>query len=79
LHVLAAAVLLERGFEQTPQMREALRQLPDGQRSRLIQYPSLLFEQGQIVQRVEDHRLTFIATVMPGDEFTRTGDHHLMQ
>jgi hypothetical protein len=31
LHILTAAVLVESGFEQAPQMREALRQLPAGQ------------------------------------------------
>jgi hypothetical protein len=54
LHILAAAVLLEPGFEQTPQLRKALRQLPAGERRRLVQRSSLLFEQRQVVQRIED-------------------------
>ena len=78
LHILAAAVLLEPGFEQTPQLREALRQLPAGQRRGLIQRPGLLFQQSQIVQRIEDHRLAFIAAFVPGDHFAATRDHHLM-
>jgi hypothetical protein len=71
-------VLAEPGFEQTPQLRKALRQLPAGQRSGLIQRPRLLFQQGQIVQRIEDHRLTFITALMPGDNFPGAGDHHFV-
>jgi hypothetical protein len=61
LNILAAAMLLEPGFEQTPQFGEAVRQLPTGERSRLVQSPRLLFEQRQIVQRIEDYCLAFIA------------------
>ena len=70
--------LLEPGFEQTAQFGEALRQLPAGQWSGLIERPRLLFEQRQIVQRIEDHSLAFIAARMPCDDLAGAGNHHFM-
>ena len=67
LHVLAAAVFLQTGFQQSPQRGEALRQLPAGKRCGLIQRPRLLFDQRQVMQRIEDHRLVFITAWMPGN------------
>ena len=71
-------MFLESCFEQTPQLREALRQLPAGKRSRLVQCSRLLFEQGQVVQRIEDDCLSFLAAFVPGDHLAATGDHDLM-
>jgi len=68
LNILAAAVLLKSGFEQTAQFGEAVRQLPSGEWSRLIESPRLLFEQRQIVQRIEDYRLAFIAALVSCDD-----------
>ena len=65
-------------FEQSPQLREALRQLPAGQRRGLIQRTGLLLEQGQVVQRIEDDRLAFITAPVACDHFTATGDHHFV-
>src|SRR6266851_9862807 len=78
LHILAAAVLLEPCFEQPSQLSETLRQLPACERSRLVQRPGLLFEQGQVVQRIEDDRLAFITALVPGDDFAGAGNHHFM-
>ena len=39
LHILAAAVLAEPAFEQTPQLSKALWQLPAGQWRGLVQRP----------------------------------------
>src|SRR5271155_1300369 len=58
--------LLQPGFQQSPQGGEGLGQLPAGKRRGLVQRPCLLFEQRQIVQRVVDHRLAFIAAWMAG-------------
>src|ERR1700688_1469435 len=49
LHILAASVLVEPGFEQTPQLRKGLWQLPGCKRRCLIQRPRLLFEKGEVV------------------------------
>ena len=78
LHILAAAMLLEPGFEQTPQFGEAVRQLPTGEWSGLVQSPRLLFEQRQIVQRIEDHRLAFIAALVSCDDLAGAGNHHFV-
>src|ERR1017187_9711075 len=75
LNILAAAMLLEPGFEQTPQFGEAVRQLPTGEWSRLVQSPRLLFEQRQIVQRIEDYRLAFIAALVSCDDLAGAGNH----
>src|ERR1019366_2248120 len=64
LHVLPLAALAQSRFQQPPQAGEALRQLPAHQRRSLIQCPCLLFQQGQIVQRIEDHVFTLIASAM---------------
>src|SRR5260370_25112200 len=78
LHILATTVLLETRFEQTPQLSEALRQLPAGQRSSLIQCSRLLFEQRQVVQWIEDNGLAFVTARMPGDDLAGAGDHHFV-
>ena len=70
LHILARSVFLQPCFEQAPQWRETLRQLPANERRCLIQRSSLLFEQGEIVQRIEDHDLAFITTLVARDDFT---------
>src|ERR1017187_3101061 len=71
-------MLAESCFKQTPQLPKALRQLPSRQRSCLVQSSRLLFEQGEVVQWIEDYRLAFIAALVPCDDFTATGDHHLV-
>ena len=53
---------------------EAVRQLPTGEWSRLVQSPRLLFEQRQIVQRIEDYRLAFIAALVSCDDLTSAGN-----
>src|SRR5450631_3090634 len=78
LHILPASMLLEPGFKQTPQLCEALRQLPAGQRRSLVQCPRLLFQQSQVVQWIKDHSLAFIAAFVPCDHLAATGNHHLM-
>ncbi len=65
------------GFEQTPQFGEAARQLPTDKWGSLIQSPRLLFEQRQIVQRI-DNRLAFIAARVSCDDLAGAGNHHFM-
>jgi DNA-binding transcriptional MerR regulator len=55
LHILATAVLLQPGFEQPSQSQIARGQRPAGERRGVIEGPGLLFEQRQIVQRIEEH------------------------
>ena len=71
-------MLLQPGFKQPPQLQIALRQLPTLQWRGLIEGACLLFEQRQIVQRIEDHGFAFIAARVPGDDLARAGDRHFM-
>ena len=70
LHVLAGAVFLQPRFEQAPQLRKTLRQLPVHERRRLVQRACLLFEQRQRVQRIKDDHFPFITAFVSPDHFT---------
>ena len=78
LHVLPLAALAQSCFQQPSQSGEALRQLPAHQRRGLIQCPCLLFQQGQIMQRIEDHVFALIASAMAGNHLAAADDHHLV-
>src|SRR6266403_4746301 len=54
------------------------RQVPADQRCCLVESANLLFEQRQVMQRVEDKVLAFIGARMTGDPLRPAGDHYLV-
>ena len=48
------------------------------ERSRLIECVRLLLNQRQVVQRIEDHVLAFMAGCVPGDRLACAGNHYFM-
>src|SRR5215472_1084963 len=60
LDKLTFAALGHAGFDQATQCGEFLRQLPADQGSRLVQSSDLLFQQCQVMLRVEDEILALI-------------------
>jgi len=56
-------------------LSEALRQLPSGERRGLIQSAALVFEQGQIVQRIVDGGFAFVVAHVFRDDFAAAHDH----
>ena len=71
-------MLLQPGFEQAPQIGEALRKLPAGERRSLIQSQALVFEQGQVVQRIVDRGLARIGALVAGNHLSATDVLNLM-
>ncbi len=78
LDVLALARLAHARFQQTPQGGEALGQVPAGKRRGLVERADLVFDQRQIVQRVEDQIFTLVRPSMPRDHLGAAADHDLM-
>jgi feruloyl-CoA synthase len=62
LHELALALLAHPGFQKTPECHELFRQPPAGQRCRLIERADLLFDQRQVVQRIEYEVVALVGT-----------------
>ena len=67
LHELAFALFAHPGFQKTPQRHELFRQLPAGQRRSLVESIDLLFDQGQVVQRIEHEVLALVGARMTRD------------
>ena len=78
LHVLPAPRLDHPRLHQPAQGLELGRQVPLGQRRRLVQRADLLLEQRQVVDRIEDHVLAVVAPGMAGDDLAAAADHHLV-
>ena len=68
LDVFPLAGLAHARLQQTAQGRERAGQFPAGQRRGLIQGGDLLFQQRQIVDRIEDHIIPLVRTGVPGDD-----------
>src|SRR5207249_11637867 len=77
LHVLPPPAFPQPSFHLPPQFGELCWQLPALERRRLVQSIGLLLQQGQIVQRVEDHFLTPVTSRVPRNHLARAADHHL--
>src|SRR5262249_26784732 len=54
------------------------RQIPAGQGSRLVESADLLFEQRQVMQRVEDKAFALVRAPMTVDTLGPAGDHPLV-
>ena len=67
LDELALAGLAHAGLEQPAQGRELFGQFPADQRRGLVERADLLFQQGQVMQRVEDEVLALVGARMAGD------------
>src|SRR5271154_2113318 len=78
LNVFPAAGLDHPRFHQAAQGVELRRQVPFGQRRRLIQRADLLLDQRQVMDRVEDHVLAVITPWMAGDDLPAAADHDLI-
>ena len=78
LDVFSLAGLAHARLQQTAQGRERVGQFPAGQRRGLIQGGDLLFQQRQIVDRIEDHIIPLVRTGGPGDDPAAATDNHLM-
>src|SRR3954451_1094574 len=78
LDELAFAALGHAGLDQAPQRGELLGQLPANQRRRLIESANLLFEQCQVMQRVEDKVLTLVGAWMTRDHLGPAADYYLL-
>ena len=78
LDELAFAALAHAGLDQAPQGGEFLGQVPAGQRRRLVESADLLFEQRQVMQRVEDKILALVGARMTRDHLGPAADHHLV-
>ncbi len=76
LHELALALLAHARLEQAAQRRKRLRQLPAGQRSRLVERADLALQQRQVMQRVEHEVFALVGADVPGDDVGAAGDHH---
>ena len=78
LDILAAARLDHPRLHQPAQGLELGRQVPFGQRRRLIQGADLLLQQRQVVHGIEDHVLAVVAPGVARDDLTAAADHHLV-
>ena len=78
LDKLAFTALGHAGFEQATQRGKFLGQIPADQGRRLIESADLLFEQRQVMQRVEDKVLALVRARMTGDCLGPAADHHLV-
>ena len=78
LDELAFAALGHARLDQAPQRGEFLGQVPADQRRRLVESADLLFEQGQVMQRVEDEVLALVGARMTRDHLGPAADHHLV-
>src|SRR3954452_20793184 len=67
LDELALAALGHPGLDPAPQGGELLGQVPADQRRRLVESADLVFEQSQVMQRVEDKVLALIGARMARD------------
>src|SRR5262249_29538545 len=45
---------------------------------RLVESADLVFEQRQVMQRIENEVLALVGASMPGDHLNPAGDHHLL-
>src|SRR5271168_4004839 len=61
-----------------PQRGEFLGQIPADQWRCLVESADLLFQQRQVMQRVEDKVLALVGARMTGDHLGPAGDHHLV-
>src|SRR5689334_14945878 len=78
LDELAFAAFGHAGLDQAAQRGKFLRQVPADQRRCLVESANLLFEQRQVMQRVEDEVLALVGARMTGDHLGPAGDHHLV-
>jgi hypothetical protein len=78
LDELAFAALGHAGLDQATQRGELLGQIPADQRCRLVESADLVFEQCQVMQRVEDDVLALVGARMAGDHLGPAADHHLV-
>src|SRR5947208_1244729 len=78
LDELAFAAFGHARFDQAPQRGKFLGQVPADQRRCLVESADLLFEQRQVMQRVEDEVLALVGARMTGDHLGPAGDHHLL-
>ena len=78
LDELAFAALGHARLDQAPQRGEFLGQVPADQRRRLVESADLLFEQRQVMQRVEDEVLALVGARMTRDHLGPAADHHLV-
>src|ERR1700722_1737883 len=63
------ALLAHPGFQKTPERHELFRQPPAGQWRRLIERVDLLFDQRQVVQRIEYEVVALVGTGMTRNHF----------
>ena len=75
LHVFAPSGLDHSCLHQAAQGRELGRQLPLGQRGRLIQGVDLLLDQRQVMDRIEDHVLAVVAARVPCHDLAAAANH----
>ena len=73
LHVLAPSRPARTCLHQSAKRRERIGQLPSGERRCLVQRSDLALNEGQIVERVEDHVLAFVGAWVAGDDLGRIG------
>ena len=78
LDVLALAGFSQARLQQSVKLHEGFGQFPADQGGGLIERPHFLFEQRQIVQRVEDEVLAFVGAGMAGDHLGGAADEDLM-
>ena len=76
LHVLAPPRPARACLHQPAKRRERIGQLPSGERRCLVQRSDLALNEGQIVERVEDHVLAFVGAWVAGDDLGVAADHH---
>ena len=75
LHVFAPSGLDHSRLHQAAQSGELGRQIPFGQRCRLIQGVDLLLDQRQVMDRIEDHILAVVAAWVPCDDLAAAANH----
>jgi len=78
LHILAPAMLCYAGLHQAEQRGKLFWQVPILKRGSLIQRVDLLFDQRQIMQRIEDDVFPFPTAGMTGDDLAASADHHFV-
>jgi hypothetical protein len=75
---LTLALSAHAGFEQSAQRCERLGQRPTSQRRCLVERVGLLFDECQVVQRIEHEVLALIGARVSCDDLRPARDHHLM-
>lgn len=76
LHILAPAMLAHARLHEATQRLERLGQIPALQGCGLIEGTQLLFDQGKVMDWVEDHVFALVAAHMAGNDLAPATDHH---